>query len=93
MSHTSFVLCRYTITHFKASQWTFPGFWINCASMPTAEEFALGIDPKSLHATVLMQTVYNAVVQHSRGFLKHVVMSVTERVKIMAGRLRLSQML
>ena len=29
------------------------------------EEFALGIDPKSLHAMVLMQTVYNAVVQHS----------------------------
>ena len=42
------------------------------------EEFALGIDPKSLHATVLLQTVYNAVVRHSRGFLKHVVMSITE---------------
>ena len=41
------------------------------------EEFTLGIDPKSLHATVLMQTVYNAVIQHSRRFLKRVVISVT----------------
>ena len=48
------------------------------------EEFALGIDPKSLHATVLIQTVYNAVVRHSGGFLKHLVISVTERVKITA---------
>ena len=47
-----------------------------------AEEFTLGIDPKSLHATVLMQTVYNAVVRHSGGFLKHMVISVTKRVKI-----------
>ena len=47
--------------------------------LPPDEEFALGIDPKSLHATVLMQMVYNAVVQHSRGFLKHMVISVTER--------------
>ena len=51
-------------------------------SMPSVdagsvEEFALGIDPKSLHATVLMQTVYNAVVRHSGGFLKRVVISVT----------------
>ena len=45
------------------------------------EEFTLGIDPKCLHATVLMQTVYNAVVQHSRGFLKHVVISDTEKSK------------
>ena len=37
-------------------------------SKHSAEEFALGIDPKSLHAMVLMQTVYNAVVQHSEGF-------------------------
>ena len=36
--------------------------------MGTSEEFALGIDPKSLHTTVLMQTVYNAVVWNSRGF-------------------------
>ena len=49
-----------------------------------AEEFALGIDPKSLHATVLMQMVYNAVIQHSGGFLKHMVISVIKRVKIMA---------
>ena len=49
------------------------------------EEFALGIDPKSLHTTVLMQTVYNAVIQHSRGFLKHVAINVTEKVKIMAA--------
>ena len=49
------------------------------------EEFAFGIDPKSLHAIVLMQTVYNAVVRHSRGFLKHVAISVTEKVKIMAA--------
>ena len=46
------------------------------------EEFALGIDPKSLHATVLMQTVYNAVIQHSEGFLKHMVISVIDKVKI-----------
>ena len=50
-----------------------------------AEEFTLGIDPKSLHAMVLMQMVCNVVVQHSRGFLKHVVISVTERVKITAA--------
>ena len=50
------------------------------------EEFALGIDPKSLHATVLMQTVYNTVVRHSGGFLlKHVAISDTERVKITAA--------
>ena len=48
-----------------------------------SEELALGIDPKSLHATVLMQTVYNAVVQHSGGFLKHVAISVTEKGRIM----------
>ena len=36
------------------------------------EGFALGIDPKSLHTTVLMQTVYNAVIRHSRVFLKHI---------------------
>ena len=46
------------------------------------EEFALGIDPKSLHAMVLMQMVYNAVVRHSGRFLKHMVISVTEKVKI-----------
>ena len=46
------------------------------------EEFALGIDPKSLHAMVLMQTVYNTVIQHSRGFLKHVVICVTEKGRI-----------
>ena len=49
------------------------------------EEFALGIDPKSLHATVLMQTVYNAVIRHGRGFLKHVVISVVKKVKIMVA--------
>ena len=43
------------------------------------EEFTLETDPKSLHATVLMQTVYNAVVWHSGGFLKHMVISVTVR--------------
>ena len=46
------------------------------------EEFALGIDPKSLHATVLMQMVYNAVIWHSGGFLKHVAISVTEKGRI-----------
>ena len=46
-----------------------------------AEEFTLGIDPKSLHATVLMQTVYNAVVWHSGGFLKHVAISVVKKGK------------
>ena len=61
------------------------GFEICCASLgQPIEEFALGIDPKSLHATVLMQTVYNAVVRHSGGFLKHVAISDTERVKITA---------
>ena len=50
---------------------------------PPTEEFALGIEPKSLHATVLMQTVYNAVIQHSGGFLIHVAISVFKKVKIM----------
>ena len=50
-----------------------------------AEEFILGIDPKSLHAMVLMQMVYNAVVWHSGGFLKHVVISVVKMVKIMVA--------
>ena len=49
------------------------------------EEFALGIDPKSLHAMVLMQMVYNTVVWHSRGFLKHVAISVVKMVKITAA--------
>ena len=49
------------------------------------EEFTLGIDPKSLHSTVLLQTVYNAVVWHSRGFLKHMVISVIDKVKIIAA--------
>ena len=49
------------------------------------EEFTLGIDSKSLHATVLMQTVYNVVVRHSGGFLKHVVISVVKKVKIIAA--------
>ena len=35
------------------------------------------IAPKSLHSMVLMQTVYNVVVQHSRRFLKHVTISVS----------------
>ena len=48
------------------------------------EEFALGIDPESLHATVFMQMVYNTVIQHSRGFLKHVMISVTEKGRITA---------
>ena len=51
----------------------------------SVEEFALGIDPKSLHATVLMQTVYNAVVQHSGGFLKHMAISVIEKSKDNGG--------
>ena len=46
------------------------------------EEFALGIDPKSLHATVLMQMVYNAIIWHSGGFLKHVAISDTEKGRI-----------
>ena len=53
--------------------------------LPPDEEFALGIDPKSLHATVLMQTVCNAVVWHSGGFLKRVEISVTKKVKITAA--------
>ena len=47
---------------------------------PLTEEFALGTDPKSLHATVLMQTVHNAVIWHSGGFLKHMVISVVKNV-------------
>ena len=43
------------------------------------EEFTLGIYSRSLHAIVLMQTVYTAVVWHRRGFLKHEVISVTEK--------------
>ena len=31
---------------------------------------------------VLMQTVYNAVVRHSGGFLKHMATSVTEKGRI-----------
>ena len=50
-----------------------------------SEEFALGIYPKSLHTMVLMQTVYNAVIWHSRRFLKHKVISVGKKVKIMAA--------
>ena len=53
-------------------------------SQLVGEEFTLGIDPKSLHVTVLMQRVYNAVIWHSRIFLKHVAISVTEKVKITA---------
>ena len=44
-----------------------------------AEEFALGIDPKSLHAMVLMQTVYNAFVRHSGGFPKQMAISVVKK--------------
>ena len=33
----------------------------------------------------LMQTVYNTVVQHSEGFLKHVVIHVIDKVKITAA--------
>ena len=47
----------------------------------TGEKFALGIDPKSLHATVLMQTVDNAVIWHSGKFLKHMAISELERGK------------
>ena len=57
---------------------TFPSTPNTTLSLP-AEEFTLGIDSKSLHAMVLMQTVYHAVVWHSGGFLKHVVISVTDR--------------
>ena len=46
------------------------------------EEFTLGIDPKSLHTTVLMQMVYNAVVWHSGGFLKHMAISDPEKGRI-----------
>ena len=68
--------------------WLWPNYW--CARVggikwDRAEEFVLGIDPKSLHAMVLMQTVYNAVVQHSRGFLKHVAISVTWKGKNKGG--------
>ena len=48
----------------------------------STEEVALGNDPKSLHATVLMQTVYNAVIWHSGRFLKCVAISVTEKRRI-----------
>ena len=50
-----------------------------------SEEFALGIDPKSLHTTVLMLMVYNAVIQHGGGFLKHMAISVVKKVKIMVA--------
>ena len=52
--------------------------------MGPTEGFTLGIDPKSLHATVLMETVYNEVVRHSRGFLKHMAISVVKIVRITA---------
>ena len=44
-----------------------------------SEEFALGVDPKSLHAMVLMQMVYNAVVWHSSELLKHMAISEFKR--------------
>ena len=65
-----------------------PGAQLHCPDgrqvpvLTHSEEFTLGIDPKSLHAMVLMQTVYNAVVWHSGGFLKHMVISVTEKGRI-----------
>ena len=56
------------------------------ATTSSVEEFALGIDPKTLHAVVLMQMVYNAVIWHSRGFLKHMAISVVKKVKIMVAQ-------
>ena len=50
-----------------------------------AEEFALGIDPKSLHTTVLMQMVYNTIIWHSGQFLKHMAISELEKGKIMVA--------
>ena len=56
---------------------------VSCGmTFPRGEEFTLGIDPKSLHTTVLMQMVYNAVIWHSGGFLKHMSISVTKRRRI-----------
>ena len=54
-------------------------------SMCTNEEFALGIDPKSLHATVLMQTVYNTVIWHSGEFLKCIMINLLKKGKIMVA--------
>ena len=78
-------------------QWTFavyhmhhhPSVVISSMFLPCVccllcdEEFALGIDPKSLHAMVLMRMVYNAVIWHSRRFLKHIAISVIEKINIM----------
>ena len=73
-----------------SSEHTLSGPWWQSGHAHTwgsthGEEFALGIDPKSLHATVLIQTVYNAVVRHSGGFLKHVAISVIEKSKDNGG--------
>ena len=38
-----------------------------------------------MHATVLMQMVYNAVVWHSGGFLKHMGISVVKKDKDNSG--------
>ena len=46
------------------------------------EEFSLGIHPKRLHTMVFMQMIYNAVIQHSRRFLKHMTISVFEKREI-----------
>ena len=56
---------------FLVSGWILDALMICKHLGKSIEEFALGIDPKSLHATVLMQMVYNAVVQHSGRFLKY----------------------
>ena len=80
-------LSQSTLPQFKLqhSHFAEAGTSSRIFDVPTAEEFTLGIDPKSLHAMVLMQMVYNAVVWHSRGFLKHVAISVTEKSKYNGG--------
>ena len=53
--------------------------WRDSTTEPVNEEFALGIDLESLHATNLMQMVYNTVVWHSGEFLKHMEISIFEK--------------
>ena len=73
---------RFTSIHFILAMACHYNLELWHVDIKGAEEFTLGVDPKSLQAMVLMQTVYNAVVQHSGGFLKHVVISVTEKGRI-----------
>ena len=81
----AYIQLRGAYSHFTQPDWHYTTISLDTQWYHTAEEFALGIDPKSLHATVLMQMVYNAVVRHSGRFLKRVAISVTWKGKNKGG--------